>query len=181
MHTLLNCVEEPFSISIQLKRSGNIAIDQQQKRWLMPPQHLAWIAVTAYFMEQNNLTSTDCSAAARIMWSGLCLKVANLTILALCPRLQGTEWQCSSISRSINIKIYTTTAPPCGGSISPRFTKMAAWNIGKRTFPKAAPTLGTIYPSAWSKIHLLTLSRPDVKLTCPTKHFDSSKFNSNSV
>ena len=33
-------------------------------------------------------------------------------------RLQGTEWPCSAISRSINIKICTTTATPFVGSIS---------------------------------------------------------------
>ena len=32
---------------------------------------------------------------------------------------------------------------------------------------------GTLYPSVWSKLHLLTLSRPGLKLTCSTKHFDS--------
>ena len=42
------------------------------------------------------------------------------------PHLQGSEWPCSTISLSINIKICTTTAPPFRGSISPQFTKMAA-------------------------------------------------------
>ena len=40
---------------------------------------------------------------------------------------------------SINIKICTTTAPPFGGSISPQFTKMAAWNIWKLSFLQGSP------------------------------------------
>ena len=42
--------------------------------------------------------------------------------------------------------------------------------FGKRTFSKAALT---VFASAWSKHQLLPLSRPDLKLTCSTKHFDS--------
>ena len=45
--------------------------------------------------------------------------------------------------------------------------------FGKRAFSKAAWPFGTLYPLAWSKLHLLTLSRPDLKPTCSTKHSDS--------
>ena len=50
-----------------------------------------------------------------------------------------TEWPCSTISRSINIKICTTTAPPFGGSLPPQITKMAAWNIWKASFLQGSP------------------------------------------
>ena len=44
------------------------APNQQQKKILMPPQHLARIIVTVYYMEQKNPTSTDCSAV-RMMYN----------------------------------------------------------------------------------------------------------------
>ena len=42
----------------------------------------------------------------------------------------------------------------------------------RRLSPRQPRPFGTLYPSAWSKLHLLTLSRPDLILTCSTKHFD---------
>ena len=44
--------------------------------------------------------------------------------------------------------------------------------FGKRAFSKA-PTLLNPLPSASGKLHLLTLSMPNLKLTGSTKHFDS--------
>ena len=55
--------------------------------------------VTAYYMEQNNPTSTDCSAA-RIMRPGLYLKGASLTILALCwENCIGVPWSIGSVTK----------------------------------------------------------------------------------
>ena len=75
------------------------------------------------------------------------------------------EHRISCKIRSINIKISTTTAPPFGGSISPhrRLEK----------FERQSQPFGTLYPSAWSKLHLLTLSRPDLKFTFSTNRFYS--------
>ena len=99
MHTLLICVEASISIYIRLERYGKISMDQQRKTWLMPPYHLAWITVTAYYMEQNNPTSTDYSAA-RIMQPGLYLKGASLTILALCwENCIGFPWSIGSVTK----------------------------------------------------------------------------------
>ena len=55
------------------------------------------------------------------------------------PHLQGIEWPCSTISRSIDIKRCTTTAPPFGRSIYIQFTKMAAWNIWKASIRQGSP------------------------------------------
>ena len=38
--------------------------------------------------------------------------------------------------------------------------------------PRQSQTFGTLYSSAWSKLHVLTLSTPDLKRTDSTKHFD---------
>ena len=54
------------------------------------------------------------------------------------PHLQGTKWPCSTISRSIIIKICTTPTPPFGGSIHPQF-KMAAWNIWNACYRQGSP------------------------------------------
>ena len=48
--------------------------------------------------------------------------------------------------------------------------------FGKRAFAKAAQPFGTLYPSAWSKLHLLTLSRPHLKLTWSKNHFNSKTY-----
>ena len=51
------------------------------------------------YMEQNNPTSTDCSAA-RIMQPGLYLKGASLTILALCwANCIGFPWSIGSVTK----------------------------------------------------------------------------------
>ena len=57
-----------------------------------------WITVTAYYINQNNPTSIDCSAA-RIMQPGWYLKGASLTIYDLCgDNLIGFPWSIRSIA-----------------------------------------------------------------------------------
>ena len=53
---------------------------------------------------------------------------------------------------------------------SPRWRLEA---FGKRASSKAAPTLWNPLPLSVKKLHLLILSRSDLKLTCSTNHFDS--------
>ena len=52
-------------------------------------------------------------------------------------------------------------------------TNMAAWNVWKASFlPRQPHPYGICYPSAWSKLHLLTLSRPGLRLSSATKNFN---------
>ena len=86
------------------------------------------------------------------------------------PHLQGTEWPCSTISRTIHMKICTTTAPPYGGSKSPQFTKMAAWNIWKASFPQGSS-------DPWNPVLLSVKQAPSIdsfKTTLKTYLFNKA-------
>ena len=141
-------------------------------------------------MAQNNPTSTDCSAV-RIMQPGLYLKGASLTILALCwencigfPLSIGSVTKfCSSpirhwmamlhnISQHQYQNMYHNGPSVRRINISSVHLDGGLKHLESELSPRQPRPFGTLYPLAWSKLHLLTLSRPDLKPTCSTKHFD---------
>ena len=73
---------------------------------------------------------------------------------------------CSTISRSNNTKICTTTALPFGVLIFPQFSQGGGLKSSKNELsPRQSQTSGALYALTWSKLCLLTLTRPDLKLT----------------
>ena len=69
------------------------------------------------------------------------LPMEHIILQNSAPHVQGVEWQCFTITRSINTKILVCTIKPSSfvRSISPRFTTIAAWNIWKVSFRKGSP------------------------------------------
>ena len=141
-------------------------------------------------MEQNNPTSTDCSAArnaARIIskrrkfdhispvlrelhWLPVEHRISYKILLLTYKALNGhaPQYLAAIISKYVppwplrSEDQYLRNSPRC-----------RLETFGKRAFAKAAPTLWNPLPLNVKQVHLLTLSRPDLKLTCSTKHFDS--------
>ena len=160
MHTLLNCVGVIFdsmccldSHVSQLYRRINFNEFIWKDKIYPPTTEKTINAIETSRLdyckaniEENNPTSTECNAAS-IMQRGLNLYLKG-ALWFLCwkyctgfpgsirsvtnssAHLKDAEWPCSARSRSISIKICTTTAPPFGGSIS-LFTKMVTSPIWK--------------------------------------------------
>ena len=122
-------------------------------------------------MEQTNPTSTDCSAArkmrpdyiykARVWPYYPCVEIIALAFRAWdqlqnsAPHLQGTEWPCSTIYRSIDIKICTATALRSEDQYLLNSPRWWLETFGKRAFSKAAPTL-------WNPLPLSVKQAPSI-------------------
>ena len=141
-------------------------MDQQQKRWLMAPLHYAWIIVTTYCMEQNNhIERLQCcqNNAARIIskWP----KFDHIS-----PVLRELHWL--PVEHRISYKILLLTYKALNGHAPQYLAALISKYVPPRSLRLEDQYLlnsprwpfGILYPLAWSKLHLLTLSRPDLKL-----------------
>ena len=141
-------------------------------------------------MVQSNPILTDCSAA-RIMQPGLYLKGASLSILALCwENSIGFPWSIGSLIRFCfsptrnwmamlhNIwqhwyqNMYLHGPSVRRIDISSIHQDGGLKHLANELSPRQPRPFRTLYPSEWSNLHLLTLWRPDLKLTCSIKHFN---------
>ena len=131
-------------------------IQRLKKFWQNMYMMTSWY-VPAYYMEQNNPTSTDCSA-------GLYLKGASLTILALCwENCIGFPWSIGSVTKfccsptrhwmamlhNISQHWYKKNVPPRPLRSEDQYLNSPRWRFetfGKRAFSKAAPTLWNPLP-----------------------------------
>ena len=145
-------------------------------------------------MGQSNPTSTN-GSASRIMQPGLYIKGASLTILGLCwDNFIGFPWSIGSVAKFCSSPTRHWMA--ILNNISQRWylnmyhhgPSVRRINISsihqdgglkhlESSFRQGSPDpMEPSTPSAWIKLHLLTLSRPDIKFTCSTKHFGSSLY-----